>query len=118
MSAGHACKRCHGATMYAKIETWRLAPEIQGDEAYEQFVRALAQRNTPILRNYGLLDGFAVRVGPDSMLTMNLYEDAAHAEAAWGEVIAGLSEALKGQLTLLDRMIGPAVDMPMLLDEV
>jgi hypothetical protein len=49
---------------------------------------------------------------------MNLYEDAAHAEAAWGEVIAGLSEALKGQLTLLDRMIGPAVDMPMLLDEV
>ena len=115
---GHACKRRYGAKMYAKIETWRLAPEIQGDEAYDQFVRALAQRNTPILRNYGLLDGFAVRVGPDSMLTMNLYEDAEHAEAAWGEVIVGLSEALKGQLTLLDRMIGPAVDMPMLLDEV
>ena len=52
------------------------------------------------------------------MLTMNLYEDAAHAEAAWGELISGLSEALKGQLTLVDRMIGPAVDMPMLLDEV
>jgi hypothetical protein len=33
-------------------------------------------------------------------------------------VIAGLSEALKGQLTLVGRMMGPAVDIPMLLDEV
>src|SRR5688500_8804273 len=114
MPLGHALMRCYGAKMYAKIETWRLAPEIHGDEAYDQFVRELAERNTPFLRTYGLLDGFAVRVGPDSMLTMNLYEDAEDAEAAWGEVIVGLSEALKGQLTLLARIIGPAVDMPML----
>lgn len=104
--------------MWAKIETWRLAQELQEDNAYALFLRDLSRRNTPILREHGLLDGFVVRTSPDTMLTMNLYETEAQAELAWREVISHLGEALNGRLTLIERQVGPAEDLPMLLNEV
>ena len=103
--------------MWAKIETWRLAAEIQDDQAYSVFLRELSARNTPILREHGLLDGFVVRVGPDTMLTMNLYENEAQAESAWRDVISHLGDELEGRVSLIERHVGPAVDLPMLLNE-
>jgi hypothetical protein len=104
--------------MWAKIETWRLAKDLQEEQAYTRFLRDLSRRNTPILREYGLLDGFVVRVGPDTMMTMNLYETEEQAESAWRNVISHLGDELKGQLSLVERKVGPAEDLPMLLDEV
>jgi hypothetical protein len=103
--------------MFAKIVRWRLAPEIQGEQAFDQFIRDLSRRNTPIMRDHGLLDGFVVRIAPDMMLSMNLYDSDADAESAWRDVIANLGNELDGKLEFLERYVGPAVDMPMLLDE-
>ncbi|HEX3301721.1 MAG TPA: hypothetical protein VHR64_02495 [Thermomicrobiales bacterium] len=103
--------------MFAKIVRWRLTPEIQGEQAFDQFIRDLSRRNTPILRDHGLLDGFVVRIAPDMMLSMNLYDSDADAESAWRDVIANLGNELDGKLEFLERYVGPAVDMPMLLDE-
>jgi hypothetical protein len=58
-----------------------------------------------------------VRIAPDMILTMNLYESEADAESAWRDVIAHLGNELDGQLELIERYVGPAVDMPMLLAE-
>src|SRR6476469_9521710 len=69
--------------MFAKIVRWRLSPEIQGEQEFDQFIRDLSRRNTPVLRDHGLLDGFVVRIAPDMILTMNLYESEADAESAW-----------------------------------
>jgi hypothetical protein len=103
--------------MFAKIVRWRLAPEIQGEQAFDQFIHELSRRNTPVLRDHGLLDGFVVRIAPDMMLTMNLYEFESDAESAWKDVIANLGDELDGKLEFIERYVGPAVDMPMLLDE-
>jgi hypothetical protein len=48
---------------------------------------------------------------------MNLYDSDADAESAWRDVIANLGNELDGKLEFLERYVGPAVDMPMLLDE-
>ena len=104
--------------MWAKIETWRLASNVQEDHAYDLFLRELSQRNTPILREHGLLDGFVVRISPEIMLTMNLYENEAQAESAWRDVISHLGDELEGRVTLVERHVGPAVDLPMLLNEL
>ena len=103
--------------MFAKIVRWRLAPEIQSEQAFDQFIRDLSRRNTPVLRDHGLLDGFVVRIATEMMLTMNLYESEADAESAWRDVIANLGNELDGKLEFVERYVGPAVDMPMLLDE-
>ena len=103
--------------MFAKIVRWRLSPEIQGEQEFDQFIRDLSRRNTPVLRDHGLLDGFVVRIAPDMILTMNLYESEADAESAWRDVIVRLGDELDGQLEFMERYVGPAVDMPMLLDE-
>jgi len=103
--------------MFAKIAPWRLAPEIRGEQAFDQFVRDLSRRNTPVLRDHGLLDGFVVRIAPEMMLTMNLFDSVADAESAWKDVIANLGNELDGKFEFLERYVGPAVDMPMLLDE-
>ena len=103
--------------MFAKIVRWRLAPDIQSDSTFDQFIRDLSRRNTPVLRDHGLLDGFVVRIAPDVMLTMNLYDSEADAESAWRDVIANLEDELDKKVEFLERYGGPAVDMPMLLDE-
>ena len=103
--------------MYAKIVTWLLADEIQSPDAYDRFLRSLAERNTPILRRYGLLDGFAIRLNHRTMMTMNLYESKEQAEAAWEHVIVRLNEDLDGQVTVIDRKDGSALDLPLLLGE-
>jgi hypothetical protein len=104
--------------VYAKIVTWRLASDVQDDGAYDRFIRELSERNVPALRKHGLLDGFVVRTAPDMIMTINLYDDQQSADSAWNSVISSLSDELQGKLTLVERKVGAAVDLPMLLNEV
>ena len=103
--------------MYAKLVTWQLAPDIQGEAAYEAFLADLSARNVPVLRRYGLLDGFVIRIAVDKIMTMNIYESEQDAETAWREVITSVGDRLDGKLKILERQVGDVVDLPMLLKE-
>ena len=101
--------------MYAKVITWRLGESVRSAESYPRFLQDLAQRNVAALRRFGLLDGFVIRTGQDTIMTVNLYETAEQAETAWGAMVGTPAYAKSVDLELIDRVMGQAEDLPLLL---
>jgi hypothetical protein len=102
--------------MYASVVTWRLSASIQGNEGYDAYLSTLANENIPILREFGLLDSFVLRMSEDTIQVVNIFEDEAGANAAWGEIPRSLAPALEGRLELIDRLTVRADDLPLRLD--
>ena len=102
--------------MHASIVHWRLTDAVREPEQYETYLRRLAQENIPILRDFGLLDSFVLRVSDDRVMVVNVFEDEAGAEAAWEEIHGSLAPPLEGHLELIERTSARADDLPLLLD--
>ena len=66
--------------MHASVVTWRLSPAVQGT-AIDAYLSILANENLPILRQYGLLDSFVLRISHDTIQVVNIFEDEAGARA-------------------------------------
>jgi hypothetical protein len=65
----------------------------------------------PILRAYGLRAAYAVRTGPDELVTVNLYGSPEEVEAAITAAGPTLREALAGTLEFAARREGAAYDL-------
>lgn len=102
--------------MHANIVTWRLTEAVRNPEDYEAYLKALAQKNVPILRRFGLLDSFVLRMSEDTVQVVNVFEDQAGAESAWAEINDSLAPALDGHFELIHRVSARADDLPLLLD--
>ena len=105
-----------GAIMHANIVTWRLTEAVRNPEDYERYLKALAQKNVPILRRFGLLDSFVLRTSEDTVQVVNVFEDQAGAESAWAEINRSLAPAIEGHLELMHRISAQADDLPLLID--
>jgi hypothetical protein len=115
-SIGHWVTRRRTSIVHANIVTWRLTESVRQPEDYERYLKALAQRNIPILRRFGLLDSFVLRMSGDTVQVVNVFEDEAGAESAWAEINRSLAPAIEGNLELLQRISARADDLPLLMD--
>jgi hypothetical protein len=104
--------------MHASVVTWRLSPAVQGTDEYDAYLSTLANENIPILRQYGLLDSFVLRMSQDTIQVVNIFEDETGANAAWGEIPRRLAPALEGRLQLVDRITVRADELSLRLDNV
>jgi hypothetical protein len=102
--------------MHASVVTWRLKPSVQGKEEYDAYLSTLANENIPILRQYGLLDSIVLRMSQDTIQVINVFEDEASANAAWGEIPRRLAPALEGRLELIDRITVRADELSLRMD--
>ena len=102
--------------MHASVVHWRLTEAVREPEQYEAYLRLLARENIPILRDFGLLDSFVLRMSEDRVMVINIFEDEAGAEAAWEQITQSLAPPLEGHLELIERTSARADDLPLLLD--
>ncbi len=100
--------------MQGKIILWRLGPDHRAAEAYDRFLNAFARTSMARLRPFGLLDGFIIRLNESLILTINHYETAEQAWAAWHEVVSRPGYGAEGDLEVLFRLIAPVDDLPLL----
>jgi hypothetical protein len=99
--------------MYAKLSVWRLGAEYRDGPGYERFLRNFAPASLQKLRQYGMLDGFIVRLTHNTVLTVNLYETADGAYSAWHNVVSREDYAAAGDLEMLFHLISRGDDLPM-----
>jgi hypothetical protein len=115
-SIGHMVMRRGANIVHANIVTWRLTHSVRDPEDYQRYLKALAERNIPILRRFGLLDSFVLRMSEDTVQVVNVFEDEAGAESAWAEINGSLAPAIEGHLELMERISARADDLPLLMD--
>jgi hypothetical protein len=97
--------------VHAVVTNWRINPVTQTDEAYAAFLAEAARQVTPILRDQGMLDVFVIRIAPDIVKFVNLYESADDAEKALALVTEHVGAYLNEHLELIERSSGDAVDL-------
>src|SRR4051794_1432265 len=102
--------------MYVKVLTFELSLADQSDEAYAAFVTRFADRNVQSLRQFGLLDGYVVRISENTIMTVNFYDSEVGAHQAFTTVTGTQHYAEAMGLTLLRHQEGPAVDLPLSQD--
>lgn len=101
--------------MFVKVLRWRIPRDACSEEAFPPFLVRLSQRNLFALRPFGLVEGYIVRVADDEILTVNFYDSEANMAAAFEQVSGSAWYAEEFGLDLLQRMDGPAFDLPMSL---
>jgi hypothetical protein len=97
--------------MYMVLNTWRIDETIRDGDGLDRALREASPRIMPILRAHGLRAAYAVRTGPDELVTVNLYgspKEVAPAIAAAGPT---LREALAGKLEFAAQRDGAAYDL-------
>lgn len=99
--------------MYAKLIIWRLGAEYRDVAGYERFLRNFAPKSLEQLRQFGMLDGFIIRLTHNTVLTVNLYETADGAYSAWHNVVSQPEYGAAGDLELLFHLISRGDDLPM-----
>jgi hypothetical protein len=99
--------------VYAKLIIWKLGAEYRDGPGYETFLRSFAPGALPQLRQFGMLDGFVVRLTHNTILTVNLYETADGAYSAWHNVVSMPDYGAAGELELLFHMICRGDDLPL-----
>ena len=97
--------------MYMVLNTWRVDETIRAGDGVDRALREAAPRIMPILREHGLRAAYAVRIGPDEVVTVNLYGSPEEVEAAIVAAAATIREALGGKLAFVERHAGPAHDL-------
>lgn len=99
--------------VYAKLIIWRLGADYRDVAGYEQFLRDFAPKSLERLRQFGMLDGFIIRLTHNTVLTVNLYETADGAYSAWHNVVSQPEYGAAGELELLFHLISRGDDLPM-----
>ncbi|MDQ4099886.1 MAG: hypothetical protein M3121_05250 [Chloroflexota bacterium] len=96
--------------MYGSFTTWRIHEDHQNGAAWEQLFNDVSVLWAALSRSVGLVGGYAVRVGPDTLVALGVYASAEAARA--GEAaVEPLRTATVGRLELAGRRIGPAYDV-------
>jgi hypothetical protein len=103
--------------MYTVVTNWRIGREYRGDEAYRDFLYEAGRQVVPILRNFGMLDVFVIRISDEVVKFVNVYESADLAERALATVQEVAGPFLARHLELLERSGGPTIDLPSLMRE-
>jgi hypothetical protein len=99
--------------VYAKLIVWRLGAEYRDNSGYERFLRSFAPSALHQLRQFGMLDGFIIRLTHNTVLTVNLYETADGAYSAWHNVVSRDGYGAAGELEMLFHLISRGDDLPM-----
>lgn len=102
--------------MLASVSRWRICEAVRAEAAFREFLTSSLGKHVAILRGFGLLDIIVVRVSDDAMLAVTLYEDDAEGQAGWTASQIAFRDDLLGKLEFIDRVAGPAFDLPQLLD--
>jgi hypothetical protein len=102
--------------MHAVVTNWRIKPDTQADEAYAAFLTEAARRVVPILRDQGMLDVFVIRIAPDLVKFVNIYESKEEADVALALITERVGPYLVQHLNLMERSDGSAVDLTALTD--
>jgi hypothetical protein len=100
--------------MHANLSTWKLAPHVRDEEPYAEFIARLLQQTLPMARVLGLLDSMIVRVGDDTIVAINVYEDEASAADAWTRARTLITRHYGNELEFVSITTGRADDMPQL----
>ena len=99
--------------MYATVTTWLLNESVRDTDAYDAFLREMVRRNIELARRVGMLDALMMRVEPDTLVGIAVYETAEDAAAA-GPIARKAGTSFGDALEFVDRVGGPMNDMPTL----
>ena len=97
--------------MYAVVTNWKIKPNTCDDDQYDAFLLSFSQEIVPILRNFGMLDVFTVRVARDHMKFIVVYDAEEDASLATETVMTRCREFVDQHIDLIDRSGGPANDL-------
>ncbi len=103
--------------MYTVVTNWRIGREFRSEEAYHAFLHEAGRQVVPILRDYGMLDVFVIRISDEVVKFVNVYESADLAEQALAAVQEAAGPFLARHLELLERSGGPTIDLPSIMRE-
>lgn len=103
--------------MLASVSRWRIDETVRDEAAFRGFLQSSLGKHVAILRDLGLLDIVVVRVADDVMLAVTIYEDEAEGQTGWTASQIAFRDDLNGKLELINRIAGPAFDLPQLLDD-
>jgi hypothetical protein len=104
-----------GQTLYVKVLTYELSEADRTDDGFAAFVKRFADYSLPNLRKFGLLDGYLVRAGDDTIMTVNFYESEEGAHDAFTLLTGTQAYAESMHLTLIEHREGAAYDLPLSL---
>jgi hypothetical protein len=97
--------------VYVVLNTWRIDETIRAGDGVARALQEAAPRIMPILHDHGLRAAYAVRTGPDELVTVNLYGSPEEVEAAIAAAAPTIREALAGKLEFIERRDGAASDL-------
>jgi hypothetical protein len=100
--------------MFATVTTWRLHESVRGADAYDAFVRKMVNRNIELARRVGLMDSLMIRVEPELLIGIGVYETEEDAVSAGPIAREAVGAFDAGKLEYLSREAGPMSDMPSL----
>ena len=103
--------------MLASVSRWRIDESVRDDAAFFELMQTSLRKHVSILRDLGLLDIMVVRVAEDVLLAVTIYENDAEGQEAWKASQIAFRDDLAGKLEVIDRIAGPAFDLPHLLDD-
>ena len=103
--------------MLASVTRWRISESVRDDATFRELLHTSLGNHVAILREHGLLDIIVVRIAEDVLLAVTIYEDDAEGQDAWVASQIAFRDDLLGKLELINRVAGPAFDLPQLLDD-
>lgn len=96
--------------MYGSFTTWRIHEDHQSGGAWDELFNDVSLLWAALSRSAGHVGGFAVRVGPNTLVALGVYTSAEAARAAEAAV-EPLRTATVGRLELAAQRVGPAYDV-------
>ena len=100
--------------MYATLTNWRLKESVLDVAAYDLFAREMVQRNINSARDAGMVDSLLIRVEPDTLLGVSVYETEEDAAAAGPVARQAVGNVFADKLEFRSRISGRMDDMPAL----
>ena len=98
--------------MYGIVTTSRLDESIQGDVEYKTYIREASLQYVELLRELGVLDILIIRTGPDTMVSVAIFEDDTTAVRALATGEEMRRDGHSSKTTLISRVAGDVNDMP------
>jgi hypothetical protein len=103
--------------MHASGSTWRLDESLKSEHAGENPAGGVLTQTLPVAREIGILDALIIRTATDRIVAVTVYDSQESADAAWAQASGPMSDLYASKLYLVDRVTGPARDMPELTVE-
>ena len=97
--------------MHGSLVTWQICrPGPDFDELIEDIDRAAGLR-PEVSRQPGFVAGHLVRVAPDTMVSLTIYESAEQAERSFGALQPTIRQLMGSHVRIIERRTGPAHEM-------